>query len=120
LDNGPDTCSLSGVLDQYRRKGENSLSFFLGFSNVLKFRAAEFAEVLKEYEEVMEKKKTVHQQLTSLSVVRWIHYTNKLEFAGFEDIADTQAAILSGLQGKGSLKERETLQTFHFLNASIR
>jgi len=53
-----------------------------------------------------------------MAVSKWIHCTNKIEFAGMASEGDTEALITGHRRSSNTIGEREVLQTFQLLKST--
>ena len=108
LDVGPESCIL---LDLALNK-----TLKINVDTLLPYAAEEdplvekLFTLLRDYQEIKNQKPNLHLQLIPFHVARWVHHTNKLEFAGYSDEGETREILLSRKVAE-NVKEREVLQT---------
>jgi fido (protein-threonine AMPylation protein) len=114
LDIGPETCIFLEIAKE-KPNIAPALGYYLPFVEELDREASKLQDLLDRYNKERLTKPHLHNQLITFSVAKWIHYTNKIESAGFSEEGDTQALIGGASVEKGSQKEREVLQTLDLL-----
>jgi len=117
LDDGPTTCLLHDLLRAQPTLA--LLDFATGSNASLHYKALEFVAVVEQLKTALTP--DALPKTTTRAVASWIWSTNKIEYAGLPEEADTLAAITGGaLSGEvvASQGHKEVIQTFEVLKDS--
>jgi len=77
----------------------------------------ELQELLVEYDSIIKNKKDFGKKMINDSVIKWIFYTNRIEYSGYDTEEDTKNALLKITSGEAK-KNKEVNQLFAVLAKS--
>lgn len=115
IDDGPDTVIFDKICNDLKNKKLKLKEILEPYSKEFKYKSLELNEVLKTYSKIVQIKKNAHKRCITMSVVKWIFYTNKIEFTGLETEEDTKNVLENNDKSKTTIKEKEVLQVFDVL-----
>lgn len=109
LDTGKTSCILLSLCNQLLAK-EIKRTALLAFSIRLTWKVNHLDDLIQQWNGLDEQ--ALKNAFVRRSVVKWLHFNNKIEMAGYEEEADTDSA-LSRLPLKQ--KDKEVFQSFELL-----
>ncbi|KAL9655332.1 hypothetical protein ABK040_011173 [Willaertia magna] len=92
------------------------VEFFLKpFAESSKYKALELTDLIEQFSIGKNDKEQLLPQMSTISVVRWIFYTNKIEEAGMESEEETLSVVIKGKMEVTEKNEKEVIQMYELL-----
>ncbi|KAL9650210.1 hypothetical protein ABK040_014866 [Willaertia magna] len=92
------------------------VEFFLKpFAESSKYKALELTDLIEQFSIGKNDKEQLLPQMSTISVVRWIFYSNKIEEAGMESEEETLSVVIKGKMHVTEKNEKEVIQMYELL-----
>lgn len=111
LDDGPLEYLLASLIETRKATTKPLSEWYCDFRQEIKFQSLELASLIQEYAIFKTKDASMHEETLIKSTGSWIHYSNKIEFAGFEELAHTLATVKSQDLRIDDPRTKDVLQT---------